>query len=98
MGRNEAGLALDHLAIGHAPEPRLEARALFTDDPLHARHDSREIDADRSGADSIVGGAPGEMRRISARDQSLGGRAADVHASSAEELALDDSDRLARPC
>ena len=92
---NEAGVALDHLAVSHALKPGFEARALFANDALHARHDCREIDADRSSADTIVGGAAGEMGRIGARDESLGGSAAHIHAGPAEELALDKSDRLA---
>ena len=61
-----------------------------------AGHDGGEIDADRPGADPVVGGAARQMRGIGARDQGLGRRAADIDAGSAEQLALDDRDRLAR--
>ncbi len=43
-----------------------------------------------------IRGAPREMRRIGARDQRLGRRAAGIDASPADQLALDERDLLAR--
>src|SRR5271168_279956 len=88
-GRQEAGLTLDEGAVRQPLKPGLEIGAGGADDLVLARHDGREIDAHGSGADAKVAGAPCEVGCISAGDEGLGGRAAAVDASSADELALD---------
>jgi hypothetical protein len=40
--------------------------------------------------DAVIGGAPRQISGIRARDQSLGRRAAGVHAGPAEQLSLDN--------
>src|SRR5687768_6543430 len=62
-----------------------------------ARLDARHVDTDRArDRDSEVGAAARDVRGPRARDQRLGGNAADVDARAAVELALDDRGFSAR--
>ena len=93
--RQEVGLTHDEGAVRHAAQPALNARSGVTNDLVLAGHDGGEIDANRPGAQAEVAGAPREVSRVGAGDGGLSCRAARIDAGAADELALDDCDRLA---
>jgi uncharacterized protein YabN with tetrapyrrole methylase and pyrophosphatase domain len=58
-------------------------------DRILARHDGRKINLNRSDLHAELCAAPREMRRIGARNQGLGRRAASVDASPAARIGFD---------
>ena len=67
--------------------------ARLRDDRVLARLDPLHVDADLAGDRyAVFGRPPRRLRRIGARHQRLGRRAAGVDAGAADEIALDDRD------
>ena len=92
----EAGVAADQRAAVHALEPGLDAVAVVEHDLVLARLDLCHVDGDVAGADAVLGAASGDVCGVRAGHQRLGRNAAVVDAGSADELALDHRDGLAR--
>ena len=93
---DEARSTEDQLDIGRLPRALLPVVAETLDHLLLARDDLRQVDVDIVDVDAVVGAAPRQVRDTRAGDHRLGGRAADVDASAADVLALDQRDLPAR--
>src|SRR5262249_31350745 len=87
----EAGVTLDHGYIRSLAEPAFDALRRLGDDFVLARLHLRHLDANRAVDRHARGrGAACNPGRAGAGDKGLGRNAADVDASAAETIALDD--------
>ena len=89
MRPGEARVAPDEAQVLRPGDPLVQAIDRLPDDGVLARLHRLHVDADRTDADAVVGGAPGNVRGAGARHQRLGRDAAVVDAGAAEVLALD---------
>ncbi len=87
----EARLALDQRDVRRLADPFADVGVRLRDDRILARLDPCHVDPNRPVEyDAEIGGATRDMGGTRARDQRLGGNAADVDAGAADQLALDD--------
>ena len=63
----EPGVTANDRAAVHSVQPVFDTFAVAEHDFVFARLDFRHVYADRSGADSEVGAAPGQVRSMGAR-------------------------------
>src|SRR5277367_813973 len=84
----ESGMPPNDGAAVHSVQPVFDALAVVQHDLVFARLDFRHVHAHRSGPDTKVGAATGQVRGVCAGHQCLGRDASVVDTGAADELAL----------
>ena len=90
LGGSEAGFSEDEFEVGGLLDARLVSVAEAIHDIALALANFFQVNRDRAGVDSVIGGPAGKVSDASAGDHCLGGSASFVYASAADVLAFDE--------
>src|SRR5262245_15436409 len=89
LAAGKARVAANQLDVLHAGDPAAEPVVRLFHHAVLARLDRAHVDFDPARGEPVLGAAARHVHRARARDQRLGGNAADVDAGPADQLALD---------